>query len=221
MEKIIDLLLNTQQANLVMKNIANYIIYLYPGVISIYSYNFFNAKKTMNSQAFVLKSFAISYLYIIFVDNILLKINKNIGEISYNCLIIAISIIIPYIIYSIINSKCFFHFCQFWKISTMTTNVPFELIEDEDEDHICVKVYLNDNIFVYIGYLSKYEYEEESKNFVILTGYKKYVIDEKSKEKLLVNNDEKQYKEKVYIKLDDIKIIEKIAEERAKKEIYS
>lgn len=45
MGEIIQLLLNTEQANVAMQNIASYIIYIYPGIISIYLYNFFDAKK--------------------------------------------------------------------------------------------------------------------------------------------------------------------------------
>lgn len=69
MEEIIQLLLNTEQANVVMQNLAGYIVYIYPGIISIYLYNFFKAKKTKDTQAFLIKSFAISYLY-----NLLLQV---------------------------------------------------------------------------------------------------------------------------------------------------
>lgn len=68
MNEIFDLLLNAEKANKLIENLAGYVVYIYPGIITIYLYNFFNAKITKNTQAFIIKSFAISYLYNIFCN---------------------------------------------------------------------------------------------------------------------------------------------------------
>lgn len=74
MNEIFDLLLNAEKANKLIENLAGYVVYIYPGIITIYLYNFFNAKITKNTQAFIIKSFAISYLYNIFLQLGLQKI---------------------------------------------------------------------------------------------------------------------------------------------------
>lgn len=225
MDKIIELLSNTEQANLVMQNIASYVIYIYPGIVSIYLYNFLAARTTQNTQAFVIKSFAISYLYNLLLQTsfeimCFLKEKPSKNTVIYNIILIIIAFLIPYIGYKFKMSKVFALICEFLGISTSATDVPFELLGDKEEKYTCLKIYMKDEPYVYIGYLGEYEYEDGHNKYVILTGYKKYYIKSKSNEKLISNYGADEYTEKVFIKLEDIKIIEKVGEKRAKEEIY-
>ena len=221
MEAIIELLADSEKASVVMQSLAGYIVYLYPGIISIYLYNFFNAKTTHNTQAFLAKSFAISYLYNVLLLKISSKTNCiSMNGIRYNIVLLIFSFSIPYFWHSFRKSEFFAKVCGWFEISTSVTDVPFELLEDKDEIYTCLKVYMKDDPYLYIGYIGEYEYESENDKFIILTGYKKYLIKDNLEEKLIVDNKADQYNEKVYIKLGDIKIIEKIAEDRANREIY-
>lgn len=225
MEKVIELLSNAEQANLVMQNLANYIIYIYPGIITIYLYNFFAARTTTNTQAFVIKSFAISYLYNLLIPKTFtlicfLKEEPNKNSISYNIVLIVVAFLVPYFGHKFKMSKIFELICEVLGISTSVTDVPFELLGDKEEKYTCLKIYIKDEPYVYIGYLGEYEYEDGHDKYIILTGYKKYYIKSKSNEKLIANYGADEYTEKVFIKLDDIKFIEKIGEKRAKEEIY-
>jgi len=225
MENVVELLSDTEKASLVMQNLTSYVVYIYPGIISVYLYNFLVARTTKNTQAFAIKSFAFSYLYNLLLQAILNKMcflkeipNKN--DFVYNFFLIIISVIIPYICYKFKMSKIFAIICERLGISTSATDVPFELLGDTEEEYTCLKIYLRDEPYVYIGYLGEYEYEEEHEKYVIITGYKKYFINKKSIERLVAGYSADDYKEKVYIKFDDVKRIEKIGEKRAKGEIY-
>ena len=224
MDTLIELLSNTEQANLVMQNIANYIIYIYPGIISIYLYNFLAARTTQNTQAFVIKSFAISYLYNLLVqtsfEELCLLKDKTPNDISYNIILIIVAFLVPYLGYKFKMSKMFSLICECLGISTSATDVPFELLQDKEEKYTCLKVYLKDAPYVYIGYLGEYEYEDGHDKYIILTGYKKYYIKSKSHEKLIIGYGAEEYTEKVLIKFADIKLIEKVGEKRAKEKIY-
>lgn len=224
MDKVLELLSDTEQANLVMQNIASYVIYIYPGIISIYLYNFFVARTTQNTQAFAIKSFAIGYLYNLLVQTFLermccLEVKPSQNSVIYNIVLIIIAFLMPYLGYKFKMSKVFTSICQCLGISTSATDIPFELLKDKDEEeYTCLKVYLKDKPYAYIGYLGEYEYEDGHDKYIILTGYKKYYI--KSREKLIADYRKEEYTEKVFIKFEDIKLIEKIGEKRAKKEIY-
>lgn len=100
------------------------------------------------------------------------------------------------------------------------TDVPFELLEDKEESVTCLKVYLKEKPYAYLGYISEYEYESEVQKYIILTSYKKYLVNDDGKETLLKSFMQTQYMEKVFVKYDDIALIEKIGEDRAKKDIY-
>lgn len=226
MDKIIELLSDTEQANLVMQNLAGYVIYIYPGIISIYLYNFFSARTTKNTQAFVIKSFAISYLYNLlvqtsFTEMCFFKEKPSKNSVIYNIVLIIVSFLIPYCGYRLKMSKMFAWICEVFGISTSATDVPFELLEDKkEEEYTCLKIYLKDEPYAYIGYLGEYEYEDGHDKYIILTGYRKYYIKSKTDEKLIASYRKEEYTEKVFIKLSDIKLIEKIGEKRAKEEIY-
>lgn len=224
MEKIIELLSNTEQANIVMQNIASYVIYIYPGFISIYLYNFFVSRTTKNTQALVVKSFAISYLYNLIIQASLdvlcfIKQKPSKNSVVYNMILIVVSFLVPYIGYRFKRSKIFAGICTGLGIETSATDVPLELLSDEGEKYTCLKVYLKDEPYVYIGYLGSYEYEDGHDKYLILTSYRKYYIKNNRYEKIIARHGRDTYKEKVFVKFEDIKIIEKIEEDRAK-EIY-
>jgi len=220
MDALIELFSNPIQAQTVLQSIANYVTYIYPGIISIYWNNFLEAKSTKDTQALIIKSFSISFLYNIALNAIFDIINLNVNIIEYNAWLIAVSIICPYIYnkikYSIILKKV----CEFLGIRTCISGVPFELLKNVEEEYTCLKVYLTDNITTYVGYMDKYEYEECKERFVILVGYKKYIFDN-NKEKIVVDNCAEQNDQKVFIKYSEIKVIEKIAENIATNTIYN
>lgn len=225
MDKIIEVLSNPEQTGLIIKNIASYVIYVYPGIISIYLYNFFIARTTKNSQAFVIKSFAISYLYNLLLQTAIFNLcffkeKPSESSVAYNVILITIAFSIPYFCYKLKMSKMFSTMCNWLGISTSATDVPFELLGDKEEAYTCIKVYLKNEPYAYLGYLGEYEYEEGHDKYIILTGYKKYAVKNNHKEKLIVGYSAEDYNEKVYVRFDDIKRIEKIGEKRAKEEIY-
>lgn len=219
MEELLELLSNQEETLDIIKNLATYVIYFYPGTISLYVMNFLEAKSLKENTAYVVKMFAISYLYNLILGRLVEYKNSMV---LYNVILIAISFAMPLLIFKIKFSKCFSCVCSLIGIRTCMTGVPFELIKNDDEKYTCVKVYLKDSSYVYIGYMQNYEYEKNSENFLILTGYKKYAIKkEKFKEKQLENHLASDCNEKVYIKCDEIKVIEKISENRAKNDIYT
>lgn len=219
MEELLGLLSNQEKTLDIIRNLSTYVIYFYPGTISLYVMNFLEAKSLKENTAYVVKMFAISYLYNLILGKFIAYKNSML---LYNAVLIAISFIMPLLIFKIKFSNCFSCVCSAIGIRTCMTGVPFELIKSKGEEYTCIKVYLKDNRYVYIGYMQNYEYEKNSENFLILTGYKKYVIkEEKFKEKQLENHPADNCSEKVYIKCDEIKVIEKISEDRAKNDIYA
>lgn len=216
MNYLIDLLSDPVKIQNVLQSVSSYVIYIYPGIITIYWNNFLQAKSTRDTQALVIKSFSISYLYNIMLDAILLC---DVSVVTYNVLLLAISILFPFIYCKIKYSKFLVCICEKLGIRTCIISIPFELLKTSEEKYTCLKVYLKDSNFVYIGYMERYEYEEDKERFITLVGYKKYIY-KNGKEKLVVDNKAERYDQKVLIKYNEIKVIEKIAEDIAANEIY-
>lgn len=216
MDTLINLLSDSGKLQNILQSISSYVIYIYPGIISIYWKNFLEAKSTKDTQALIIKSFSISYLYNIAFNAFL---SYDVNSIQYNILLLITSIVIPFIYWKIRYSKLLNGICERMGIRTCISSVPFELLKSSEEKYTCLKVYLKDDISAYIGYMSTYEYDEGNERFIILSGYKKYFC-EGRKERLVIDNEAFQGDQKVYIKYDDIKVIEKIAEDIANCKIY-
>ena len=219
MDALIELFSNPKQTQIVLQNVANYVTYIYPGIISIYWNNFLEAKSTKDTQALIVKSFSISFLYNIAFNTIFSAIDFYINIIEYNIWLITVAILCPYCYNKLKFSKISNVICEFLGIRTCISGVPFELLKTEAEKYTWLKIYLTDNATVYVGYMEQYEYEESKERFVILTGYKKYIISS-NKEKIVIDNEADRHAQKVFIKYSEIKVIEKIAEDIATNTIY-
>ena len=222
MNALIEFLTDSQQTSAAIKNLGCYIIYFYPGIISIYLYNFFTANTTKHTQIFLIKSFSISYIYVMllqcFFSHVLCK-ELNEASIACNLMLFSLSCVIPYILYRIRKSDMLSRICKLLKVETSTTSIPFELLGEKKEAVSCLKVYTKSNNYVYIGFLCTYQFENEYEKYIILTGYKKFYFDQ-IYEKTIEEHNPEDSNEKVYIRYDEIVLIEKISEERAKKDIY-
>lgn len=217
MSDVLELLADQEETLKIIQNLASYIIYMYPGTISLYVMNFLEAKSIKETTAYVVKIFSISYLYNIVLS---IYIDYKSAMFLYNAILIVISFVMPILVFKFKYSKCFSCICSKFGIRTCVTGVPFELIKNKDETYTCLKVYLKNSKSVYIGYMQNYEYERNKENYLILTGYKKYLIEKMGKEKCLETHKADEYKEKVYIKCEEIKVVEKISEKRAESDIY-
>ena len=61
MDALIELFSNPKQTQIVLQNVANYVTYIYPGIISIYWNNFLEAKSTKDTQALIVKSHTVTH----------------------------------------------------------------------------------------------------------------------------------------------------------------
>lgn len=208
MEYILQLLQEPDLFQAVIQNISSFVIYVYPGLISIYIYDFLRLKSTKESQALIIKSFSISYLYVIVLKAFPFA---NEQTIVFNAILIFISIIMPPIFYKLMYSRLVLYICYKAGIMIDVPRAPYEILKDEKEKQILIKIYLNDGNTSYLGNLLAYEYDVYKEKYIILSNYRKYrFID--GEEQLEADNT-KYNAQKVLIKYNDIKIIEKIAEE--------
>ena len=187
----------------ILDSLANYVVYLYPGYITIYIFYFLKGITLEDTKGIAIKSIVLSFLYKLCVDK--LQFNSDIG---YHIAMIAIAIIVPYVGYCAQKNKLVKKIFVILGIHTM--------FEDNEIDYLntgtvapWVRVYLKNTDFVYEGFLTEYELEGNKRQCVILKKYRKYLLDETGKpQKPFIHNfctDD----DAVVIYYDDIKIIEK------------
>lgn len=195
--------------------IPNYIQYIYPGYITIYLYYFFRGLTLKDGKNVIVKSIAISYIYIIFLNNM---IKVQYSSLGYNIWLIVIGILVAYVSYFLIECEKIANLLGKINIATSTKLNEIEAVLDSSSGNKAwLKIYLKEDNVIYEGSLFKFELESDRRCFVMLSGYRKYQVESDKSEKLLIDF-KFQNKERVIIYSEDIKCIESICIDRIKSE---
>lgn len=187
----------------ILDSIAKYIVYFYPGYLTIYIYYFLKAKTLKDDKGIIVKSVVLSFLYKILLDKAYIE-----SEILYHFWMICISIIVPYIGYSIQKSDMLMTFFELYEIPTSFEDNEIDMLDNSDISP-WLKIYIKNEQFVYEGFLGSKELEDGKRRFISLKKYRKYILDEygRPQEPYIENHDTDD--DEVVIFYDEIKLIEK------------
>lgn len=167
----------------ILQILNNYITYIYPGLISIFIYKYLEGKKFKENNIIVIKSIAISYLYIVFLQKIL-HLNLNIPKLTKifpHIVLLSVSIILPIIFYKCVNAKWFENIQKWLSISTRMSSNPIEIILSKEQNPwVCV--YMDELGIMYEGYIRNYVKDVDRLTYLILSQYKISKFKENTKE---------------------------------------
>lgn len=188
----------------IINAIPQYIIYVYPGYLTIYIYNFFRARNIVDSKSVVLKSLAISYFYVLLCRKLSIS-----SDLILNCMLIILSLVSAFIAFHITRSKFTSMVFDFFGISTTFNDNELEALEELDQGTWLV-TYLNDDNIVYEGWLFSKEMEPNKRQCICLSGYRKYLLNDSGKPiHPYIDDYSEDNNEKVIIFYDSVKRIEK------------
>ena len=185
----------------------------------MYIYWFLRGKTLKDNNYVIIKSIAISYVYISIIHGF-----SNIEFTSYftnsdflffrceiliNTILILVSMTFPYILYRIIISDIIKQVFKKLKIDTTFYDNEIEMLADFDKGAwLCV--YLKNDNVVYEGSLGMKELEDGKQKYICLTNYYKYILDDNGKPmEPYIEDHGNCCDEIVLIFYDDIKRIEK------------
>lgn len=187
----------------ILDSIATYIIYFYPGYITLYIYYFLKAKTLQDEKGTVAKAIVLSFLYKTCVDRFL-----NVSDIRYHVMLILIAIIVPYIAHRLQKSSVLRNIFNALGIDISMEENEIDIL-DTGEFSSWLKVYLRDSELVYEGYLGDRELESGKKRFISLKKYRKYILDTNGKPSEPYIEENETDDDIVIIYYDDIERIEK------------
>lgn len=157
----------------ILQILNNYISYIYPGLISIFVYKYLEGKKIEENSIIIIKSIAISYLYMVFLQKII-QLNLNIPELPKifpHVILLTASIVLPIVFYKIVNAKWFEKVQKWLKISTRRTSNPIEIALSKGEPPwVCV--YMDELGIMYEGYIRNYVKDVDRMTYLMLSQYK-------------------------------------------------
>lgn len=184
--------------------IPQYIKYLYPGYITIYVYTFFRAKHISDSTSVVIKALALSYVYSVIIDRMCLP-----SELYVNLMLILLAVGVAYMAYLVTKSEYTLHILQELDIETSFYDNEIEALQNVETGTWLV-LYLNNDDVVYEGWLHHKELEEGCRKYLVLSSYRKFLLDENGKPvNPYIEDNDNNKGEEVIIFYDDIKRIEK------------
>lgn len=210
--------MNIGEVKLLVDNISNMILYIYPGVITVFLFRFFrdNMKSINNKFTFIV---IISISYILnFLTSILFP--NRYDDFIYNFSLIILSIVFAWIAHFILyclenEDGRLRRVLDFFKIYTIVNENEFTIIKNREPAGAYVIVYLKDSTIIYEGYIGNYNCNYKDKNsYIILKRYKKF--QQNGKKMILLKdffNDDTTL-ESVLIYLDEVKYIELCSHER-------
>lgn len=198
----------------IVDNIPKYLVYVYPGYITIYLYYFFRGITVKETKGILLKAIILSYIYISVLSKFtnFMKLSKCIDVQSFPNVGIGICLMavsVAYLAYRLVISDTAISYLEKLKIHTTFSMNELEEIEKDCVDGTWLCVYLKDSNIAYEGFLSKKEMELDRKQYIVICGYRKYAIgdDGKSVKPYIYDYDDNQ-NEKVIIYFDEIKRFE-------------
>lgn len=184
--------------------IPEYITYIYPGYLTVYAYYFLRGKTLKETKPALLKSIALSYVYIAMVDATALK-NILLKNVFYIC----IALMIAYIAFQIAKSHGILELFDYLKINTTFYDNEMETLAEFDKGAWLI-VYLKEERVVYEGSLGLKELEDGKRKYITLNKYKKYFISEEgAPKKPYIKDFTRNEKEIAMIFYDTIKRVEK------------
>lgn len=184
-----------KEAEDILKLLNSYLIYFIPGFISIWEYSFLKGKCIRENINSIIKAVIISYLYV----NIF----------CYNWLVIAMSIILPYLLYWILTLQGFNEILKSLKINTSLSDNILDLIQskEKDEKAIALKLFMDEKGIMYEGQLRVHESDNQKEQVIALSGYRRYIRNASGKYD--IKNDYADDKSRwVIVKYNDVDRIE-------------
>lgn len=175
--------------------IKRYIIYFYPGFITLVIYRFAMYKSVEENKNTIIKSIIISYLYalpfslLLGVDPIEFELWNHIG-------IVLVAVGVPIFWNSIIRKKWFKETMRKIGIRTEIYDNLMDIMFNKENGIVWVRAYMDKQKIMYEGSLRHYESDINRKQQVILSGYRKYDYNESNREYEKVfdyANDQKQW----------------------------
>lgn len=187
----------------IINAIPKYITYIYPGYITIYVYTFLRAKHIHDTRSVILKSIALSYIYLMFAGKI-----SWASELFETFLLIGISVLVAYLAYIASKSEYVQNVLKTLGIQTTFWDNEIEALQGF-QDGAWLVVYSENGDAVYEGSLHLKELEPGQRQYISLTKYRKYMIGQDGRPVEPYISDYESDEEEVIIFYENIKLIEK------------
>ena len=193
--------------------IPNYISFIYPGFITIWLFCFFRGNKFRMTKYIMMLSIGISFIYIFFTQNFIIQfindklsvsyVTSNVRDFKFNIILFGISVIIPYVLSRIVTCDKIDSILQEMFIYTSVQQNEFDALQCNYDNAIFITVYLKDMDIAYSGYLKQKDMDKDSRRFICLWQYRKFIVTQKGNLKKIddhIGDD----KERVVLYYDDI-----------------
>lgn len=154
-------------------SLKEYLIFLYPGFITIYIFKYVDGKKIEETKLLVVKSIIVSYIYLLILSPILgFTIDSSVSSsLKVHYWAIVMSVLIPLVIYCLISSEKFNIFQKKIGIQTRRDSNPIDIALTIEKCPL-VSVYMDEYGVMYEGEVRNYVKDPDRSDYIMLSGYR-------------------------------------------------
>lgn len=167
---------NTKSELISILTILNdYIIFIYPGWISLFFYAYLDGKRHEENLLLIIKSIIISHFYLkglqyIFHHNL---VSFQVMASLNHVILFVLAITLPLLFYKFVHSKLFNCIQKTFGISTRISSNPIEIaLSKSNNDSPCVCVYMDELGIMYEGFIRNYIKDTKQMTYLMLSNYK-------------------------------------------------
>lgn len=192
----------------ILNLLTHYFVYIYPGLVSMFVYQFVKGHKLLENKMTFIKGVSLSYVYTVILG---FFCNKEVDQLTWihHIIILMVALILPILLNYIMKSKLFVDILRKLRIDTEPYDNVLDLIKGKEinrEKGIVLKVFLDNQGIMYEGKLREHESDENKTQMVGLSGYRRYT---KEGNKFVVKNDYSNDNSRwVVLKIKDVTRIE-------------
>ena len=157
-----------------------YIVYVYPGFITLVIYRFAMSKSVEENKNTFIKSIIISYLYTL-PFFLFFEIYPTDFEIAQHIIITFVAIIVPLTWNKILRWKRFIGVIRKLGIKTEIYDNLMDIMFYKEDGGVWVRAFMDEQNVMYEGSLRHYESDIAREQQVILSGYRQYHFNEQTK----------------------------------------
>lgn len=157
-----------------------YIVYVYPGFITLVIYRFAISKSVEENKNTFIKSIIISYLYTL-TFFLIFKIEPIKFKIWHHIIIVLIAVIVPISWNLIVRQSWFKYIISKIGIRTEIYDNLMDIMFYKENAVVWVRAYMDEQKVMYEGSLRHYESDINRQQQVILSGYRMYNYNENTK----------------------------------------
>lgn len=188
-------LLSIEGIRELLRIVSTYIVYIYPGFITLSIYNFARAKKLEKNKLLIIESFCISLLYVLPISYVL-QVEPQYFKTEQHISLIILAILCAIGLNLFVHTQLCRGILNILGINTTVDDSIMDIMFYKGKRSVYLTAYMDEKKIMYEGWLIHYEPDLNRTQQIVLSNYRQCEYNEKTKsynKRIDYSNDSTKY----------------------------